>query len=398
MAIFKRLSPTSSQRASAPSTYPAPGGCPSTTQPSPNNSHADCGDAHDARGDRTRQEYVVLSTSASGFPRPAAAPTQQTKRVHQQARYPREPHRAAHQQGPVQRHRLRLRWSPELEDVLCRLGRFVLWRCRRGSIVCGFVQFARKADAERAIEKMGFRGFWWVGLLGEKLIQAGARASPSSGTSARPAFPARPGARHSNPNANPNLNPNANAVGGTTPALLKGMMHGAPAGFGCRALQLLLPRPSDERDSVRAALRRVNSSSAPAGGGGRRELRRCEREQGVPQRLPLVVEQGNVVRDVHVYTGKNSTNDSARAACHGQGAEDAGGKVPVRGAYEMPAPSLTATGTFTSSFSPFSSETHQLRRQHQQPQQRFGQQQQPGHGARAGADALYAAAEILGGV
>ncbi|KAF7337288.1 hypothetical protein MSAN_02281400 [Mycena sanguinolenta] len=62
----------------------------------------------------------------TAFPRPAAAPTQQTNEYTTQARYPREPHRAAYQQGSVERRYLRLRWWPELEDVLCRLGRFIL--------------------------------------------------------------------------------------------------------------------------------------------------------------------------------------------------------------------------------------------------------------------------------
>ncbi|KAF7353257.1 hypothetical protein MSAN_01513600 [Mycena sanguinolenta] len=40
----------------------------------------------------------------------------------------------------------------------------------------------------------------------------------------------------------------------TTSAHLERMTHGAPAGFGCKALQLLLPRPASERESVRAAV------------------------------------------------------------------------------------------------------------------------------------------------
>ncbi|KAF7353225.1 hypothetical protein MSAN_01510300 [Mycena sanguinolenta] len=97
MAIFKPPQPDLlPASASAPSTYPAPGGHPSTTQlPSLSNSSRDCNYRHDACGDRTMQEDVALSTSTSGsalpaavrrpadcrttaFPRPTAAPTQQT--------------------------------------------------------------------------------------------------------------------------------------------------------------------------------------------------------------------------------------------------------------------------------------------------------------------------------
>ncbi|KAF7353243.1 hypothetical protein MSAN_01512100 [Mycena sanguinolenta] len=197
--------------------------------------------------------------------------------------------------------------------------------------------------------------------VGSSSAGGGARASPGSGASARPACAARPGARHPNPNANPN----ANAVGGTTPALLEGTKHGASAGFGCRALQPLPLRPAGERESVRTAvearirpvrLRVVMFGESYGGANGSscpkayRNAFHSSPSKGMSSAMYMYIPARTALTAVRT---PHFTDEALKM--------QRGGKVPMRGAYEVPAPPSTATRTSTSRLLPFSSETHQLR-------------------------------------
>ncbi|KAF7330732.1 hypothetical protein MSAN_02445800 [Mycena sanguinolenta] len=294
---------------------------PSTTQPSPSSSHADCGYARDARGDRTRQGYIALSMSASGecTSRSRAAPPQTASPPPSLAPPPRR------RSKPTSRRAI-------LENLIGQLTSKDPYNATVLAFVDGQssrMSFCEEADAERAIEKR-------------------IRCSRKSELRRKRTFSLRrrPGARQHNPNANPSLNPNANAVGGTMPALLKGMKHGAPAGFGCRALQLLLPRPSSERESVRAAVEartrtvrlRVVIVGGSYGGANGSSCRKAYRNA------------------FHSSPSKGTSSamymQQHERRCtpfHGRGTEDATCVwVPSAQAYKVPALS-TATGTSTSS-------------------------------------------------
>ncbi|KAF7353153.1 hypothetical protein MSAN_01502800 [Mycena sanguinolenta] len=312
--------------ASAPSTYPAPGGCPITTQPSLSSGHADCSYAHDARGDRTMQEDVALSMSASGecTSRSCTAP----RTPPSLAPPPRRRSKPTSTGGGTLRRRA----------ILGNLIRQLTSKDPYNATVLVFVD-GQSSRMSCSVWEDSFCEASYVG------------------TSARPACPARPGARHPNPNANPN----ANAVGGTTPALLEGIEHGTPAGIGCRALQLLLPRPSDERKSVRAAVEaRIR-----------------------PVRLRVVVVGGS-------YGGANgcSCPKAYRNTFHSSPSKRMSSAmyicIPTRTA-------LTAVRT-----PHFTDEALKMQHGGKVPLVlavfRFGQQQ---HGAGEGAGVLYVAAEIL---
>ncbi|KAF7334336.1 hypothetical protein MSAN_02378500 [Mycena sanguinolenta] len=160
-------------------------------------SSRDCDYGHDACGDCTRQGlYGALQTAASP---PSLAPL------------PRRRRKPTSTSGGTPRRRA------ILENLVGQLTR----------------KFAKKTDAERAIEKVGCRGFRWAAVLGEDLIQAGARAQVRAQAQAhvQPAPPVP-----------------APAI--LTPTRIRMQTpSGAP-----RLCSFFYPRPVGERESVRAAV------------------------------------------------------------------------------------------------------------------------------------------------
>ncbi|KAJ7790776.1 hypothetical protein B0H14DRAFT_3568718 [Mycena olivaceomarginata] len=159
------------------------------------------------------------------------------------AREPGEPHRAergaAHQHGPVQHDCLRRRavaagWGETLRTFFVPFGELHYVKVPVGKR-CGFVQFVRKADAERAIEKMqGFpvggsqiRLSW--GRSQYKAAQAAAQAAQAAAMAQAqppavvqaPVVVLRQQAGASSGNGNDHSR-GGNAI---TPAMLEGMTH-----------------------------------------------------------------------------------------------------------------------------------------------------------------------------
>ncbi|KAF8145484.1 hypothetical protein K438DRAFT_544922 [Mycena galopus ATCC 62051] len=283
---------------------------------------------------------------------------------------------------------------------------------------CGFVQFVRKADAERAIEKMqGFpvggsriRLSW--GRSQYKAAQAAAQAAQAAALAqvqAQPPTPVVPG------NA-----ANANGGGGITPAMLEGMTHdqavallqkfgypafpSAPAAASAYASPNPYSVPAPPASNVNAG---VNGGSYSVGGGyggggsggsgggnTSPEAYRSEFHSSSPSNSNVndaYNSNANANGAVPHYT------DESIKVRRGVG-EEASFGYPARSAYEvptLPSAGVTITGSNafvggsagTSSFSPFSPDPNQLPQQQHQ-----GQHHQQQHGAGG----LYAAAEMLG--
>ncbi|KAJ6464526.1 hypothetical protein C8R45DRAFT_501390 [Mycena sanguinolenta] len=454
------LLPTS---ASAPSTYPAPGGYPSTTQLPPSVSEQQ---PHSVSapiavtgttpvgyypGDRTSQEYGAgLSTSASGeyYAQSYSAP-QTTAPPPSLAPPPPPAAASTQQQGDEWRHTAQARailgnligpngeqltstdpynttvfvggLSPLVgEDTLrtffVPFGEIHYVKVPVGKH-CGFVQFVRKADAERAIEKMqGFpvggsrirlswgRSQYKAAQAAAQAAQAAALAQVQAQAQVQPPPPVPAPvvpANSNNPNANPSANANGVGVGGITPAMLEGMTHDQAVallqkfqmqGFAALSNPPASANPYPPQSNPYSASAGASGSYGGANGNTSPEAYRNGFHSSSPS-------NGNVVADA--YNVNNSANGGAPhftdEALKMRRGEEAPFGYPSRGAYEVPTPSSASASTATggaTSFSPFSPDPNQHQQgqhQHQQPQ--FGQQQ---HGHGAGAGALYAAAEMLG--
>ncbi|KAJ7841993.1 hypothetical protein B0H14DRAFT_2586553 [Mycena olivaceomarginata] len=288
---------------------------------------------------------------------------------------------------------------------------------------CGFVQFVRKADAERAIEKMqGFpvggsriRLSWGRNKAAAQAAQAAALAQVQAQpppTVPQVQAPVVPG----------NVNANANGGGGIMPAMLEGMTHdqavallqkfwyaafsSAPAAASAYAPPNPYSVPAPPASNVNAGVNEGSSSVGGGYGGG------GSGGSGGGNTSPEAYRSG-----FHSSSSPSNSNVSdaynsnANANANGAlphytdesikvrrgGGEEASFGYPVRSVYEvptLPSASATTTGsnafvggsTATSSFSPFSPDPNQLPQQ----QQHQGQQQQQQHGAGG----LYAAAEF----
>ncbi|KAJ7241513.1 hypothetical protein B0H12DRAFT_43935, partial [Mycena haematopus] len=287
---------------------------------------------------------------------------------------------------------------------------------------CGFVQFVRKADAERAIEKMqGFpvggsrirlswgRSQYKAAQAAAQAAQAAALAQVQAQTQTPPAVPAVQVpvvvSGNNNPNSNNVNTGNANG-GGITPAMLEGMTHDQAVallqkfqmqGFAAFPASAYPPPPlpSSSSNGYSAPAGGAGGYSAPAsGGGGYSGANGSANGHGSPEAYR---------NGFHSSSSPSNSNDAytANAAPHFtdeslkvRRGEEAPFGYPTRGAYEVPPPSAGVSATTTSSFSPFSPDPN-LHVPQQQGQQHHQHHHQEQHGA-SGAGGLYAAAEMLG--
>ncbi|KAF7352151.1 hypothetical protein MVEN_01178300 [Mycena venus] len=287
---------------------------------------------------------------------------------------------------------------------------------------CGFVQFVRKADAERAIEKMqGFpvggsriRLSW--GRSQYKAAQAAAQAAqaaalaqaqaqtqvqvapPPPQVAAGPQAPVVPQAQAGAPNASANAN--ANGVGAITPAMLQGMTHE-------QAIMLLQKFQMQGYTAVPPS----NAYAPPPNGYAAPVAPAVNANANVNGGYSVPVSNngtsnGSSNNDAETYrNGFHSSSPSNSNVNEAYNSANAGSSVPhpqftdedlkvrrgddgpfgyqQRGAYEVPPPAGSSTTT-TSSFSPFSPDPNQHGQQQQQTQQQQGM------------GGLYAAAELLG--
>ncbi|KAJ6560033.1 hypothetical protein B0H19DRAFT_108122 [Mycena capillaripes] len=319
---------------------------------------------------------------------------------------------------------------------------------------CGFVQFVRKADAERAIEKMqGFpvggsriRLSW--GRSQYKAAQAAAQAAQAAALAAQAApqqqqqqqqLQAQPQqqiqpqvqvgaapvpqvqAQAANPNANPTANVNGNG-GMITPAMLEGMTHEqAIALLQKFGMQGYAPSPPNAYASVAngyaapvpAPNANVNASASANGGSygpGPGPASSASSSNNIASSGSNGAEA--LRNGFHSSSPSNSKSSIAETYTNASASASAGGapqpqftdeslKVrrdegpfgyPQRASYEVPPPAPTGG---SSSFSPFSPDPNQPLHQGQ-AQQQHHQQHQPHHQQQQGMSGLYAAAELLG--
>ncbi|KAJ7693732.1 hypothetical protein B0H14DRAFT_3905863 [Mycena olivaceomarginata] len=287
---------------------------------------------------------------------------------------------------------------------------------------CGFVQFVRKADAERAIEKM--QGFPLGILMGDidKAAQTAAQAAQAAALAQVQAQPPPTVPQVQALVVPGNVNANANRGGGITPAMLEGMTHdqavallqkfgyaafpSAPAAASAYAPPNPYSAPAPPASNVNAG---VNGGSYSVGGGyGGGGSGGSGGGNTSPEAHRSGFHSSSSPSNSNVSDAYNSNANANGAVPHYTdesikvrrgGGEEASFGYPARSAYEvptLPSASATTTGsnpfvggsTGTSSFSPFSPDPNQLPQQ----QQHQGQQQQQQHGAGG----LYAAAEMFG--
>ncbi|KAJ7878324.1 hypothetical protein B0H14DRAFT_2567287 [Mycena olivaceomarginata] len=286
---------------------------------------------------------------------------------------------------------------------------------------CGFVQFVRKADAERAIEKM--QGFPVGGSRirlswGRSQYKAAAQATQAAALAQVQAQPPPTVPQPQAPVVPRNINANANGGGGITSAMLEGMTHdqavallqkfgyaafsSAPAATSAYAPQNQYSAPAPPASNVNAGVNEGSSSVGGGYGGG------GSGGSGGGNMSPEAYRSG-----FHLSSSPSNSNvsdaynsnangalphytDESIKVRHGGGEEASFGYL-ARSVYEvltLPSASATTTGsnafvggsTGTSSFSPFLPDPNQLPQQ----QQHQEQQQQQQHGAGG----LYAVAEF----
>ncbi|KAJ7922266.1 hypothetical protein B0H13DRAFT_1707790 [Mycena leptocephala] len=292
---------------------------------------------------------------------------------------------------------------------------------------CGFVQFVKKADANRAIEKMqGFpvggsriRLSW--GRSQYKAAQAAAQAAqaaalqaaaqaappqPPPQSVASPVAVVVPQAQAAAVTANVNASANANGGGaGITPQMLQGMtqeqaimllqnfgmqgyatfpvhQQGAPNAYAPPPNGYNAPAPTNANANANGGYAPVAASSNSNNGSNNGNGADAYRNGGFHSSSPSN-SNGSVVE---AYTSANAgapqppfTDESLKVR-----RDEGPFGYPQRAAYEVPPPANSNNGG--SSFSPFSPDPNQ-----HQPQQQGGQQQQ-----QQGMGGLYAAAELLG--
>ncbi|KAK6991777.1 hypothetical protein R3P38DRAFT_228492 [Favolaschia claudopus] len=303
---------------------------------------------------------------------------------------------------------------------------------------CGFVQFVRKADAERAIEKMqGFpvggsriRLSW--GRSQYKAAQAAAQAAQAAALAqaqvqthshipvVQPPPPSMPHAQHQQHHQQhqhqpmpivaqqQQVSPSAAAAlnGGLTPAMLEGMTHEQAVAllqkFQLQGISAFIsappPPPAMVNGGYAPAGAGVNGAGNGNGNGGAPVPEAYRNGYHAPSpsagEAAHGVNGGSNGQQQHPQQQQQQqphfTDESRKMR---RGGEEGPFGYAQRGAYEVVPPSSSSAPT--SSFSPFSPDPNQHGQQQQQSQSQQ-QQQQPAQQQGQAIGGLYAAAELLG--